>query len=358
MVEPAIDSAVVPAPATALVVDQFGAFVSKHSERLRVTLKRETVAEAPLLYLEQVLVAGRGVSVSSDAIEACCERGIPLYFLSGRGEPYAALYAAGLGGTVITRRAQLAAYGDSRGVSLACAMAAGKITNQGNLLRYMAKYRKATDPNLYHELRLGATEVRDHLREIEALVGLPTAGPGLDDLRPKLLSIEGRAAQHYWRALKQVAPENLGWPGREGRGAKDPLNAALNYGYGVLYGQVERSLVLAGLDPYAGFIHVDRPGKPSLTLDLIEEFRAPIVDRTIFGIVNRGTAIAQDDEGLLTLEIRRAIAGRVLERLEESTEPYEGKRQKLRFILQSQARHLAAFLRGDRPAYLPFLCSW
>ncbi|HEX5414282.1 MAG TPA: CRISPR-associated endonuclease Cas1 [Chloroflexota bacterium] len=344
---------------TALIVDQFGAYVSKHSERLRVSVKRETVAEAPLLFLEQLLVSGRGISVSSDAIEACCERGIPVYFLSGRGEPYAALYAAGLGGTVLTRRAQLMAYGDGRGVAVACAMAAGKINNQANLLRYMAKYRKATDPSLYQELRLGAGEVRDHLEELRALLGrVAESTIAIDDLRGQLLSIEGRAAQKYWHAVKAIVPVTLGWPGREGRGAKDPLNAALNYGYGVLYGQVERALVLAGLDPYAGFIHVDRPGKPSLTLDLIEEFRAPVVDRAIFGTVNRGTALAQDEEGMLILEVRRAIAERVLERIEESTEPYEGKRQRLRFILQSQARHLAAYLRGERPAYTPFLSRW
>lgn len=347
-----------PSHETALVVDQFGAFVSKHSERLRVTVKKETIAEAPLLFLQQVLVSGRGVSVSSDAVEACCERGIPIYFLSGRGEPYAALYAAGLGGTVLTRRAQLAAYGDDRAIVLACAFAFGKISSQANLLRYVGKYRKATDPAVYRELRHGAAEVLDHLEELRHLREGADATATIDDLRPRLLSIEGRAAQRYWDALGKVVPDELGWPGREGRGARDPFNAALNYGYGILYGQVERALVLAGLDPYAGFIHVDRPGKPSLTLDLIEEFRAPVVDRTILAMVNRGTVIEQDDEHLLTTDVRRAIARHVLERLEESTERYEGKRQKLRFILQTQARHLAAFLRGDRPFYEPFVCRW
>src|SRR5438874_12330672 len=76
-------------PATALIVDQIGAYVGKYSERIRVTVKKVVVAEAPLLFLEQVLVAGRAITMSSDAIEACCERGIPVYFLSFRGEPYA-----------------------------------------------------------------------------------------------------------------------------------------------------------------------------------------------------------------------------------------------------------------------------
>ncbi len=341
-----------------LIVDRIGAYVGRHSERLRVSVKKEVVAEAPLLFLEQVLVASRGVSLSSDAIEACCARGIPLYFVSSRGEPYAALYAAGLGATVLTRRAQLIAYGTRQGLAVGCAIASGKIASQANLLRYVAKYRKTTAPELHRELRLRAREVLDHADEVRQLWEAASPTATIDDARPALLSAEGRAAQRYWDALKLVVPTALGWPGREGRGARDPLNAALNYGYGILYGQVERALVLAGLDPYAGFVHVDRPGKPSLTLDLIEEFRAPVVDRTILGMVNHGMRLARDEEGLLSPASRRGIAERVLARLEESTERYEGKRQKLRFILQSQARHLAAFLRGDRPSYAPFVGGW
>ncbi len=336
-----------------LIVDQFGAMVGLHSERLQVTLKKEVIAEAPLIGLEQVLISGRGISLSANAIAACCEQGIPIHFLSSRGQPYAALYAAGLTGTAQTRRAQLMAYGDGRGLALAQAFAEGKIKNQANLLKYMAKYRKETDPALYRELRLVAGEVLSHVIDLDRL-----KGACVDEVREQVLSVEGRAAQRYWAAIKQVIPAELGWPGREGRGARDPLNSALNYGYGILYGQVERALVLAGLDPYAGFIHADRPGKPSLVLDLIEEFRQPVVDRTVLGLVNKGVALEQDEEGRLTEGTRRMLAERVLGRLEESTERYEGKRHALRVILQSQARHLATYVRGDRERYEPFVAGW
>lgn len=382
----------------ALIVEDFGAFLGRHSERLRVSVKGELKAEAALINLRQVLVTGRGVSISADAIEVCCGNGIPIHFVSFRGEPYAALYAAGLGGTVLTRRAQMMAYHNERGLALALGFARGKITNQAQLLKYVAKYRKETAPELYQELRLCADEVLDHLDELERLARTasersadpsPTTDAGalalgegvsaeeqavsswedgvqplqtgvarIDDVRFQLLSIEGRAAQKYWGALKQMLPPELNWPGREGRGAQDAFNAALNYGYGILYGQVERALVLAGLDPFAGFVHVDRPGKPSLTLDFIEEFRAPIVDRTVLGLVNKGVALAQEEDGLLTQATRRVLADKVLERLEESTERYEKKKQPLRFIVQSQARHLATFVRGERATYEPFITSW
>lgn len=154
-----------------------------------------------------------------------------------------------------------------------------------------------------------------------------------------------------------MLPEDLAWPGREGRGARDPFNSALNYGYGILYSQVQRAIVLAGLDPYGGFIHVDRPGKPSLVLDFIEEFRVPVVDRTILGLVNKGVAIEQDERGYLTDKTRRFLAEKVLDRL-ESKEKYAQKRHTLRAIIQMQARQIATFLRRERDCYHPFVVKW
>lgn len=341
-----------------LVVDQFGSFIGKHSGRLKVTKAGEVLAQAPLLHLESVLITNSGVSVSAEAIRACVEQGIPIHFLSGSGTPYAGLYSAGLTGTVLTRRAQLDAYRDLRGVRLALAFAGGKIENQSRLIKYVAKYRKETNPELHQELHWLSGEVIDHMEELCAIDFLaPREGYIIGDVRAQLLSIEGRAAQKYWRAFKMLLPESLGWPGRQGRGARDPFNSALNYGYGVLYGQVERALVLAGLDPYGGFIHVDRPGKPSLVLDFIEEFRAPVVDRTILGLVNKGVPLHQDERGYLTETTRRLLAERVLERL-ETAERYEKKRHTLRAVIQMQARHIATYVRGERESYEPFLAAW
>jgi CRISPR-associated protein Cas1 len=341
-----------------LVVDEFGVHVGKHSGRLQVmrigegTPSERLVQEAPLLHLESVLISSKGVSLSADAVRACCAEGIPIHFLDSRGRPYAALYAAGLTGTVLTRREQLLAYADRRGLNLAVAFASGKIENQAGFLRYAAKYRQETDPDVCRELRLRADEVRDHLEELRRLEG-DTVG----EVRYQVLSAEGRAAKKYWDALKSIIPEKYAWPGRKGRGAKDSVNAALNYGYGILYGQIERALVLAGLDPYGGFIHADRPGKPSLVFDLIEEFRQVVIDRTIVGMTTKGMKLELDERGLLVKESRRAIAEKVLARL-EAAERYERKRQPLRVIIQNQARHIATFVRGDRPAYKPFIAKW
>ena len=256
-----------------------------------------------------------------------------------------------------TRRAQYAAYDDRRGVDLAAAFAQGKILNQSRLLKYLAKSRKKKAPQTYQALRETADAVEEHTAQIKTW--RKTARKhGLDEYRAHLLSIEGRAARCYWDGVRAIVPEALHWPGRRGRGASDPVNSALNYGYGILYGQVERAVLLAGLDPYAGFIHVDRPGKPSMVLDLIEEFRAPVVDRVVWGMIGLNIPLEVDEQGRLSQATRRALAERVLERLEESTERYERKRHKLRWILQMQARHVASYARGDRAKYQPFVAGW
>lgn len=341
-----------------LIADEFGTHIGKYQGRLKVTKKKEVLAQAPLLHLETVTISSSGVSISADAIRACTERGIPIHFMSSTGNPFAALYSSGLTGTVLTRREQLLAYNDQRAIHLALQFVSGKIQNQGALLKYVAKYRKETDPEVHQELRWLAGEVIDHIEELCAIDFLaPREYYHIDDVRGQLLSIEGRAAQKYWHGFKTVLPETLAWPGRERRGARDPFNSALNYGYGILYSQVQRALVLAGLDPYGGYIHVDRPGKPSLTLDFIEEFRAPVVDRTILGLVNKGVVIEQDERGFLTDKTRRFLANKILARL-ESKEKYRKKRHTLRAIIQMQARHIATFLRGEHEAYDPFVVKW
>lgn len=335
-----------------LFVQEFGTFVSKHQGRLRVEKKGERLQEVPLLHLDQVVIEGRGVGISSDVVAACCKEGVPIHFVSSMGQPEASVYSAGLTGTVLTRRAQLRAYDTGLGVTLAKAFASGKVQNQANLLRYVAKYRKDADPEQYGVLMEVAAGVAESLHALRGVTGVM-----VETVREQLMGVEGQYAARYWQALGPVVPAELGWPGRETQGATDALNQVFNYGYGVLYKQIEYALVLAGLDPYGGFLHADRPGKPSLVLDMIEEFRQAVVDRTVLGQVNRGWQIEQDAEGRLTQETRERVVTRLMERL-DGTEPYEGKRQPLRHIVQCQARHLATFVRGERGDYLPFVMSW
>ncbi|MDA8097077.1 MAG: CRISPR-associated endonuclease Cas1 [Clostridia bacterium] len=333
-----------------LVVSDFGCSLGKKSERLLVRQKGAVLSETPFRDIQQITISSRGISLSTDVIQECSEHGIQINFLSFSGQPYAKLASPNLTGTVVTRREQLLAYNDQRGVFLAKAFIEGKLKNQANVLKYFAKYRRTTDKEKYTQIYQGIGAI-DRIRG--QLQGL--TGTRIDDLRGQLFAMEGKGAHHYWDTFELLIGDRVDFPGRERRGASDPLNSALNYGYGILYTQMEGAVMLAGLDPYAGFLHTDRPGKPSLVLDMVEEFRPVVVDRTVIVMVTKGPGLEMEEDKL-TEGTRKELARRVLERL-DGEETFEGKKHKLRNIIQMQARRVASYLRGEGK-YRPFTGSW
>lgn len=370
-----------------LIVSDYGTYLGKHSERLVVKYRdRERASdEYALMDLEQVIIGSRGVSISSDLVEACTERGIEISFLGFNGQPYAKLMSPALTATVISRREQLAAYQDERGFEISRQLVRGKVHNQINLVRYFGKYRKKRAPKQYAEMMERVGRMQDLLKELDALEVADIGCSPIDAMRSTLLNLEGRAGALYWECVQRLLPGGK-FQKREHRGAQDEVNVLLNYGYGILYSQVWGALTLAGLEPFAGFLHVDRPGKPSLVLDFIEEFRQTVVDRVVFAMINKrfkvewespdgdiareahqsakagGDAADLNEKEIereqrrLSKDTRRALADRVLARLQE-TEAFEHRQQKLTNIIQQQARHLAMFLRRERD-YQPFVARW
>ncbi len=333
-----------------VVLSGFGMFLSKKSERLLVRQSKTVIYEFPFFRLSEVVVASRGVTLSSDLIEELCQRGIRLSFLTGGGKPYAMLSSPMLTATVISRREQLAAIADERGVEFAKLIVLGKLTNQERLLRYFGKYLKQADPTRFEPVDRAADQIADLRPAIQQI-----AGARIDDVRDSLMGYEGTAGRMYWDGIKEIIGQRAEFMGREHRGATDAVNALLNYGYGILYAQVWGAVLNAGLEPFAGFLHVDRPGKPSLVLDLVEEFRQPVVDRTVIAHINLGEAVTLK-AGMLDEETRSRYAAKILERL-ESTEPVKGKKYQIKSIIQMQARNLCTFLRREGE-YRPFRFKW
>jgi len=177
-------------------------------------------------------------------------------------------------------------------------------------------------------------------------------GSCVDEARGTLLNAEARGAALYWEGVKRMVPD---FPGREGRGATDLVNSLLNYGYGILYNRVLSAATRAGLDPFAGYVHTDRPGKPSLVLDLIEEFRGPVVDRVVLGTLGTGFKVGMDGERL-DEKTRKLIAERVKERLATRV-THRKRKHTLENVIHIQARSVASFVR-DGVLYKPFVGSW
>jgi len=337
-----------------LVVDGFGKFLGVKGETLVVREEGKTVAHVHPRELEQVIISGKG-SVSTDALRLLAEHGVEVLVVDLRGEVMAILMPPMMR-TVSTRKEQYFASNDTRGVEIAKAIVKAKMKNQSAILGTLAKARRDTNPELAERIYSAAEEVKKLSEEVEQV-----SGDRIEEVREALMNLEGRAAGFYWDALKGILWK-LGFEGRSGRYAKDPVNALLNYGYGILLGDVWRAVHYAGLDPYGGFLHADRPGKPSMVLDLMEEFRPHVIDRLVVKLVSKHMVSPEGFEmvnGVCQMKdgVRRFYLEQVLGELASEVR-YGDRKFTWSDLILYQARLLAKFLRRELASYEGFWLRW
>jgi CRISPR-associated protein Cas1 len=330
-----------------LLVAGFGLYIGKKGERIVVKKAGKVCAQIPFMRAQEVIVASRGVSFSSDLLEELCARGIRVGCMTSSGRPVALITSPLLTATVETRRRQLAAMDNERGAEFCRWIVAGKLRNQEKLLRYFGKSREG---QRREALEATAITLRRLRRD-----ALAVHGSSCEAVRGTLMGLEGTGGRLYWQRIGDMLPDELGFEGRHHQGPGDGVNAALNYGYGILYTHVWGAVMNAGLEPFAGFMHVDRSGKPSMVLDMVEEFRQPVVDRAIVTWLNKGGRLGLV-KGMLDGEAKENVAARVLLRM-NATERHRGKNHEVRSIIQMQARLAASALRGLRE-YRPFAFQW
>ncbi|WP_309493158.1 CRISPR-associated endonuclease Cas1 [Candidatus Hecatella orcuttiae] len=338
-----------------LVVDGFGKYVGRKGNRIIVKDGGSIVHQALPEELRQILVTGKG-SIGFDAINFLSSNGVDIIFLNSRGQLTARLAPLEMR-TVETRKEQYYAYKDARSMVLGKAFALAKIKNQYATLGTLAKRRKDTNPSSAEEIYNKREELRSKISEMEHV-----EGKNIESVRDTVMGIEGSASALYWLGVAQVIPEEFGFKGRSGRYAPDPVNAMLNYGYGILEGEVWRAVHFAGLDPYGGFLHADRPGKPSLVLDLMEEFRQQLIDKSVIKLISRKEVAPENftvKENVCSLgdEARRTLLTEVLERFEEYVAVGD---EKVRWcdLIVNQARKIGKYLRGEIPLYEGFFLRW
>lgn len=335
-----------------LILEDYGLFLGKSGNLFTVYQKGEKIKETSADKVEQIIIMGNGISLSSDAFLLASQKGIDVVFLDSLGRAKYRLLPAEFGGTVITRREQYRAYDDRRGVILAKAFIEGKIQNQAALLKSYAKNRAITAPELSRSIINKAYAMQDLLPELRKL-----DGEKVEQIRDLIFSIEGRAADLYWKAISSLIPKKWNFPGREKRGAEDPINSTLNYAYAILSSEIWKAVLYAGLDPYAGFLHADRPGKPSLVLDIMEEFRPQISDRVAFKLIVQQLKLEDFEKGQLGKTAREALLKEIYSRLDTSVN-YNGKQIKYQNIIMAQSRAIAKFIRGEIKSYESFISRW
>lgn len=339
-----------------IILMEFGTHLGKNGERFIIKHPKEPPVEVPAEDVKAIIIAGKGIGMSIDAIALALEHDIPIILLTFSGEPYGHIVPPSSLGNAVVRLEQLRAFEDGRGALLAATMLKGKLKNQAATLRYFAKSRHDSSPDT-HKLLHDLAETIDHIaRQMVDTVDQSPAPVRAEDVRSSLMTLEAQAARHYWNGVARILPGDIGFPGRERRGATDPFNCCLNYAYAVLYGRINPVLIIAGLDPYLGYLHALENGKPALLFDFIEEFRQFVVDRMIIGSFTKKWRPQFEENGKLDQETRKHLAKRVLERLADTVE-YQGKHITINDLIKAKAYEIVRFIKNLEP-HVPYVAPW
>ena len=327
------------------------AYLTLDGENVVVRRDGEELGRVPLHTLEGILCFSyRGASPA--LMGACSDRGVALSFFDRRGRFLAGVHGEQRG-NVLLRKAQYAWSEDvAKSLEVARNFIAGKLYNGRWVLE-----RAARD----HGLRINAVAVKEASRKIDASMRAALSCETMESLR----GLEGEAAAEYFGVFDELVlrdKETFRFEGRVRRPPTDAMNAMLSLFYTVLAFDCASALEGVGLDPYVGFMHVDRPGRRSLALDLMEELRPILVDRFVLSAVNNRVVnvghfeTRESGEVRLTDEGRRALFGAWQERKRETiTHPFLKEKVPRGLVPHVQALLLARYVRGDLDGYPPFL---
>jgi CRISPR-associated protein Cas1 len=338
--------------AVPLYVQSPRAYVRKEGDNILVEAEKERVAEVHLNDTSQVVLFG-AATLTTPLLQECFRRGIPVTWLSYGG--WFMGHTVGTGHrNVETRIHQYrAGFDPDRSLALARGWVAAKIANCRTLLR--RNWRDGGDPDAAVPETLLAG-LKSDIRHAESC---PSA--------EQLLGIEGAAASRYFgqfaRLLKAQpgAPWAFDFQGRNRRPPKDPVNALLSFAYAMLVREWTVALSAVGLDPYRGFYHRPRFGRPALALDMMEPFRPLIADSVVITVINNGEIQPGDfiraaGSCAMKESARKALIAAFERRLtQEVTHPIFGYRLSYRRLFEVQARLLIRYLSGEIPEYPNFV---
>lgn len=334
-----------------LYVTTQGAYLARDGEAVAVRLEQETKLRVPIHTLSSIVCFGQ-VSCSPFLMGLCGESGVALAFLTENGR-FLARVQGSVSGNVLLRREQYRwADKEDRSAAVARSVVIGKIANCRTVV--LRALREKTEGD-------GAKEMETAARRLGRLLETVAGPASLDEIRGH----EGDAARVYFSVFDHfvtASKEDFPFRGRSRRPPLDSMNALLSFVYTLLTHDVTAALEAVGLDPAVGFLHRDRPGRPSLGLDLVEELRPVIADRLALSLVNRrqvqGSGFHRTESGGVVMddETRKEVLVAYQKRKQEEIQhPFLGEKVAFGLVPHLQATLLARFIRGDLDGYPSFL---
>lgn len=329
-----------------LYVTQEDAFIAKVDERLHVKYEKKTILDIPLIKVDGLVVMGR-VSISPMAISELINHKIPLTFLTQTGK-YIARLEPEMSKNIFLRNAQWKAAGESsQALHVVKGFVRGKLKNYRYALLYAQ--RRYSQLNLHEGME----------RLTNAIASLETAD-NIDSIR----GYEGTGSAGYFGCFNQlIRVDDFQFATRNRRPPTDPVNSLLSLGYSLLRHDIQGALNIVGFDPYLGYLHVERYGRPSLALDLMEEFRPLIVDAVVLNAINRRLITPEDFvtepvSGAVSLKkeaLHTFLRLYQEKKLTKFKHPVLQKQYTYQETFELQARLLAKYLMGQTDKYPPLV---
>ena len=331
-----------------LFITRQGSSVQKERETIVVKCDGELLARFPIHNIGHIFCFGR-VYVSPYMMGFCAEKSVGLTFLTEFGRFLCHVVGQPVGNVLLRREQFRRADCIQKSTQAARVSVVAKIANCRTVLQRELR-NHGSNPSIQR--------VIDHLAvSIKSVKSAST----VEGIR----GIEGEAAKRYFSVFNLLMKSNfITFPGRVKHPATDPINALLSFSYALITNECVSATVSVGLDPYVGFLHRDRPGRPSLALDLLEEFRASWADRLVLSLINRKVMNQKDFETtasgavrLLDNSRKRFIDSYQQRKQVEILHPYLRFKVPIGLLPHCQALLLARHIRGDTEHYTPFLAK-
>lgn len=251
-----------------IFINTYGTYVHVKDEMFQIKVRDKEKDNVKVNHIAAhkitSFVMSKGAALSTDAIALALEYNIDIVVVENNGQPLGRFWHSKLGSTTKIRKEQLAASTDEIGLKWIKKWLPEKLENQADYLQDLKKHRKNKRDFLDQKIE-EILKYRQKINDAEA--------EKTDEVAESFRGWEGSAGRHYFDALAECINKDFRFKGRSFRPAQDEFNAMLNYGYGILYSRMERAIILAGLDPFIGFMHRDDYNSKSLVFDYIEPYR-------------------------------------------------------------------------------------
>ena len=324
-----------------LYITSYGAYLHVKDALFELRLKEEDGSTRKLHYaarkVKSIIFTVAG-ALSTEAVKLALEHNVDILFSEYDGQPLGRVWHSRLGSTTRIRKQQLRASVQPAALRYTVEWLTRKLEQQATLLTTLRKHRKR-QADLLDERRERITALG------ESMTALVDPQRCISEVADVLRGLEGTAGRLYFQTLSAVLPPTYSFEGRSFRPAVDPFNAFLNYTYGILYGRIEKALMIAGLDPFVGFLHRDDYNQKSMVFDFIEPYRVH-ADYTVFRLFS-GKFVTQDHyfdltNGIgLSKEGKELLIGRFTKYLDEDKIRHRGRNLTRSHALQLEAHRFA-----------------